>query len=203
MKRSINIIGKTFSRLTVVEHLGRDKKNNSIWKCVCICGGETRTRGFMLRSGRAKSCGCWHSEEITLRLKQPRIPVSEKRCPTCNVVKPASDFGKDASRPSCLCSQCKHCKNVEYKRRNSAKVLSDTRFRKAHVKRATPSWVNRKDIERVYELAAHITKSTGVKHHVDHIVPLLGKNVSGLHVPWNLQPLPWKENLSKGRKFVA
>jgi hypothetical protein len=66
--------------------------------------------------------------------------------------------------------------------------------RKATKLQRTPSWANLAAIRLIYETCP-------IGHHVDHIVPLQGKNVSGLHVEWNLQHLPAEENLRKSNKF--
>ena len=81
----------------------------------------------------------------------------------------------------------------------------DTAFRRSAKKQRTPRWLTPDDfwmIEQVYELAALRTKMFGFKWHVDHIIPLQGKTVSGLHVPWNLQVIPALVNLKKGNKIV-
>lgn len=67
---------------------------------------------------------------------------------------------------------------------------------------ATPSWSEIEEIKELYKLCNKISKETGILHHVDHIVPLRGKNVSGLHVIANLRIIPASENLAKGNKLI-
>jgi hypothetical protein len=71
----------------------------------------------------------------------------------------------------------------------------------AREKQATPSWADSKAIRAFYVESARRSADTGVQHHVDHIVPLQGKTVCGLHVENNLQVMPGGENQSKGNRW--
>lgn len=75
--------------------------------------------------------------------------------------------------------------------------------RRAAIVQRTPLWADLEKIAAVYERAALLTKETGVQHDVDHIIPLRGICVSGLHVAENLQVIVFVKNRSKGNRFDA
>jgi wobble nucleotide-excising tRNase len=81
---------------------------------------------------------------------------------------------------------------------NKEKKCLSQAMRRAAKLRATPSWLSREhhsEIVSIYNLAAALDL------HVDHIIPLRGKTVCGLHVPWNMQLLTKSENISKGNRI--
>ena len=65
----------------------------------------------------------------------------------------------------------------------------------------SPEWVDRRELQALYAESRRRFDETGVRHVVDHIVPLNHPYVCGLHVPWNLRVVPWSVNASKGNRF--
>jgi 5-methylcytosine-specific restriction endonuclease McrA len=94
---------------------------------------------------------------------------------------------------------------AEYKNRNVDVVRADTSVRKRRHREATPKWLTpaeRLQMRDLYVQARKMTELTRERYVVDHIVPLRGESVCGLHVPWNLRVITQEENLKKSNKHV-
>lgn len=101
-----------------------------------------------------------------------------------------------------------HVKRVyqnTWKAKNELWVKADTKARRRKHREATPKWLTRQqkqEIRELYKIAITMSKLTGERYVVDHIVPLRSDVVCGLHVPWNLRVITQAENLIKSNKLV-
>jgi hypothetical protein len=83
-------------------------------------------------------------------------------------------------------------------KQNKGKANAKTARRQAAMR--IPLWADKSKINNIYRIAAKMRKQ-GLNVHVDHIVPLRGKLVSGLHVETNLRIIDAVENIRKNNKF--
>lgn len=139
------------------------------------------------------------------------------KCSKCGEEKETTAFSpaKNPRGYRSICRACDAKRSLEYHHRNRELVLPKLRQRqldryakdprlakyygktmcKKHVKRAMPNWANEFAIRKFY-----LACPEGMT--VDHIVPLRGKTVCGLHVEWNLQYLTASENSRKHNKLL-
>jgi hypothetical protein len=93
-----------------------------------------------------------------------------------------------------------------WRQNNKGKKNADTALRFASKMQRTPKWLTKEQKQQIkdfYVMAADLEKIFPWMQCVDHIVPLRGKEVCGLHVPWNLQILSAKENMEKGNRYYG
>jgi hypothetical protein len=96
--------------------------------------------------------------------------------------------------------------NREWWAENKPKRASYQAKRRAAILQRTPNWLTDDDlwlIEEAYDLAALRTQTFGFAWHVDHVIPLQGRKVSGLHVPENLQVIPGSDNVKKHNSYTV
>lgn len=109
------------------------------------------------------------------------------------------------ARASARPAEEKRRNRAEYKGRNVDIVRADTSVRKRRHREATPKWLTKQErlqMRDLYVQARKMTELTRERYVVDHIVPLRGEEVCGLHVPWNLRVITQDDNLKKSNKLV-
>jgi hypothetical protein len=132
-----------------------------------------------------------HKEDCLEYAKQYRIDNHDL------ILSNRSEYYKK-NREKCLESSRNHRMN------NQGRYNFYRKNRKLAKANRTPKWLTEADLNHIkclYEAAERLTKCLGIEFEVDHIIPLRGKLVSGLHVPTNLQVITRAENNRKSNKF--
>lgn len=147
-----------------------------------------------------------------------------RTCRDCKKTKDSEFFVKNKAFShgiDTLCLKCNRKRVKTYRKSGKANRRAESKryydrypdkciakFKKYQAKKtnAYPKWMTEEDdwlIKEVYELSSLRTKLTGIQWHVDHIIPLQGKFVCGLHVPSNLQVITVSENYKKSNSHFA
>lgn len=163
------------------------------------CGAERGVVEFPKRGNKCKSCvRVYHKAYRTRNAEQ--IAASKKAWVTENKERKAEQDRLYAIQNP---SKRKMARDKWSKLNPGKNTAAKTKNKLERVLRI-PAWLTEDDhwmIEQAYELAALRTRLFGMQWHVDHIIPLKGKRVSGLHVPQNLQVIPAVVNLRKNNRW--
>lgn len=97
-------------------------------------------------------------------------------------------------------------RSAKWRERNKPTIAAHAAKRRTAKAERTPDWLTDEQHERIlafYIEAYRMENETGIKYHVDHVIPLRGKDVCGLHVPWNLQIISATDNLKKSNSHAT
>ena len=92
---------------------------------------------------------------------------------------------------------------AKWSKTNAGRRNAITAKRRAAIRQRMVPWADQEAIAAIYEMAARLSRETGVRHEVDHIIPLQGWLVSGLHVHQNLQIITRSQNRAKQNRWSA
>lgn len=158
-------------------------------KCCRQCGEQKETIDFQKNRAVCKSCRkiqqtIWRRENQN-QINQVQKQWSQQNRELSNQIKKAwNDRNPEKVRES----------HRQWTENNRDKARANCSARRRKVRQQMPAWANIQKITEIY-------LNCPIGYHVDHIIPLQGKYVSGLHVDYNLQYLPASENIKKGNKF--
>lgn len=173
-------------------------------KTCCKCGTNKHINDFATVKGKPYS---WCKGCVSVYKQKTDTP--EKRAVAAERARVWRENNKEQHRRITYESYLRrkeHHNIVSKKWRdnNPDKMRRDANKRRAAKLQATPGWHGEWEeffINEIYDIAVKRSQLTGVEYDVDHIIPLQGDLVCGLHTPLNLQLLTAKENGSKNNKW--
>lgn len=170
---------------------------------------KARQLAFFIMSKRCNKCDQEKPLEEFCKLKSSK-DGHHYRCRDCNKVICAEYRAKNPDKMREL-DKAWYARNREKKieyttdwnHSNRAKYRinknASNKKRNARIG-SSPSWTSDSLIKPFYEQASELSESTGVKHSVDHIIPLNSKHVCGLHCHTNMRVIPLLDNIKKGNR---
>lgn len=176
------------------KHGHTDERLTSTGACILCATKYSKKWKIDNREAKLASCKRYYSENKELIVKKQKAYRTDQKEHYCQVRNAYIDANREKV----------NAHKAAWKKRNPAKVTFDTVKRNAAKMKRTPAWLTEVDYERianVYKLATLQSKITGTIWHVDHIIPLRGEYVSGLHVPSNLQAIPGVDNVRKNNSY--
>ena len=176
---------------------GNDRRDGLSYRCK-DCAKATTLAWRQENTERARQAGKnWHAANKD-QAKKRNAAWHKKNACTEEIKRKRSSY--QAGR-----KQIRAALDREWQIANPDAVRAISARYRTRKRQSCPAWLTddqKKEIKRIYAHAIDCQLVSGQKYHVDHIVPLAGKDVCGLHVPWNLQVLPDILNLKKGNKVV-
>ena len=215
-----------FGRLVVLG-VSEDRSSNGAiqYECACDCGNRVLVTCSPLRDGRTRSCGCLGRENSRAAKLKPIAPgerfgnlevVSSApqikprngsrylcRCDCGGETEVDARMLRAGNTKSCGCLVAETCgANFRTHGRSHTKAYKANAEMRRHALKlkSCPKWADLEAIAAVYVNAAKL-REAGEDVQVDHIIPLRGEAVCGLHVESNLQIISSRENQSKGNRF--
>ncbi len=167
--------------------------------------GKPCTRGHIaLRKTKGACVECMKEDWALDNVKRSQKPKSEA---SKAAGKRYYEKNKDAvkARANARPPEERRKHRNKHKRENPEIYKALVSVRKRRHRNATPKWITQEQklaIRQLYLRAMELTKLTGERYVVDHIVPLISDEVCGLHVPWNLRVITQEENLRKSNKLL-
>jgi hypothetical protein len=191
-------------------------------KCKLVLPADRFNKAKWLKTGLRPDCkDCYSKAKKEYWAKRPKSDVAIRRaenarlakddlrrCVTCSEIKPRDDehFALARGRPLPTCRECDRKRVREWAESNAERYKASAaagwaqRYAAKQQRTIQLTAEHKQQLKEIYAECRERNRNSPRAWHVDHIVPLNGKTVSGLHVPWNLQIIPGSANVRKSNK---